>query len=195
MPKKTTGVTSTSFDNFLIDAGAVYINYDLADERILGATNGGNSFQIETEIRSMEVDGLRQDAIGQKRIINVSARITVNLIELTAENVSLALAGSTIADYTPAGGTAATHDSITRSRNLATFDYIQNIALVGKMQGKTDNFVGILYNALSDGGIELGMEDEGEASIELAFTAHVDPDTILDDGTFTEAWDIRLPKA
>ena len=72
MPKRTTGITATSLNNFIIDAGAVYVNYGEVDERLLGATRGGNSFKVEVEMREMEIDGVRQAIKGSKRITNVS---------------------------------------------------------------------------------------------------------------------------
>jgi hypothetical protein len=193
MPKRTTGITSTSLSNFVVDAGAVYVNYGEADERLLGATRGGNTFTIEVEQREMEIDGVRQAVRGTKRIISVVATMTVNLLELTAENLALALTGSEITTFTQEPAITPTHDVIRRVREIGSMDYLTNIAIVGKVNNATENFVGILYNALASGGLELAMEDESEASIELTFTAHIDADSIADDGTYPEAWEIRMP--
>jgi hypothetical protein len=193
MPKRTTGITSTSLSNFVVDAGAVYVNYGEADERLLGATRGGNTFTIEVEQREMEIDGVRQAVRGTKRIISVVATMTVNLLELTAENLALALTGSEITTFTQEPAVTPTHDVIRRVREIGSMDYLTNIAIVGKVNNATENFVGILYNALASGGLELAMEDESEASIELTFTAHIDADSIADDGTYPEAWEIRMP--
>ncbi|GAH66384.1 unnamed protein product, partial [marine sediment metagenome] len=38
------GITGSTPENIFIDAGAVYFNYGLSDERLLGATRGGNEF-------------------------------------------------------------------------------------------------------------------------------------------------------
>ena len=194
MPKRTTGITSSSLSNFVIDAGAVYINYGEVDERLLGATRGGNTFTIEVEMREMEIDGVRQAIKGTKRIINVVASLTVNLIELTAENLALALTGSTLGEYTQEPAVTPTHDTITRIREIGSMDYVKNVAVVGKVNNATENFIGILNNALSNGGLEIAMEDENEAAIELTFTAHINPDDIADDGSYPEAWEIRMPK-
>jgi GH25 family lysozyme M1 (1,4-beta-N-acetylmuramidase) len=193
MPKRTTGITATSLSNFVIDAGAVYINYGEVNERLLGATRGGNTFTIEVEMREMEIDGVRQAVKGTKRIISVVASMTVNLLELTAENLALALTGSQLTTFTQAPSPTPTHDVIKRIREIGTMDYVENIAVVGKVNNSAENFVGILYNALSSGGLELAMEDESEAAIELTFTAHIDPADIADDGSYPEAWEIRMP--
>lgn len=194
MPKRTTGITSQSLNSFVIDAGAVYVNLGETDERLLGATKEGSTFTIEAEMREMEIDGVRQAIKGTKRIINVLATLTVNLLELSAENLSLALVGSELTEFTDENATDPTHDVIRRAREIGTMDYIKNIAIVGKVNNTGDNFVGLLYNALSSGGLEMALEDENEAAIELTFTAHIDADDIADDGTYTEAWEIRMPK-
>lgn len=194
MPKRTTGITTDSIKNFVLDAGAIYINYLTTGERLLGATRGGSTFTVETEVREMPIDGTRTAIVGAERITRVTATLTTNLLELTATNLSLVLAGSSITGFTPAGGTAATHDEIRRNRHIGDIDYISNIAIVAKMQGKNENFVGILYNALASGGVEIGTADEDEGVIEATFKAHILPADILDDGTFTEPWTIRVPK-
>ena len=43
------GVTTETVKRLFVDAGAVYVNYDEPDERLLGATRGGNTFTIEQE--------------------------------------------------------------------------------------------------------------------------------------------------
>lgn len=193
MPKRTTGITGKSLSSFVVDAGAVYVNYGETDERLLGATRGGNTFTIEVEMREMEIDGIRQAVKGTKRVISVVASLTCNLLELTAENLALSLTGSSLTTFTAEGATAPTHDVIRRTREIGTMDYIKNVAIVGKVNNTNENFIGILYNALSSGGLEIAMEDENEAAIELTFTAHIDADSINDDGSYTEAWEIRKP--
>jgi hypothetical protein len=195
MPKRTTGITSKSLNSFIIDAGAVYVNFGETDERLLGATREGNSFTVEAEMREMEIDGVRQAIKGTKRIIGVVASVTCNLLELTAENLSLALTGADLGEWAAdeVAGTP-THDTIRRTREIGNMDYVKNIAIVGKVNNTGENFIGIIYNALASGGLELALEDENEAAIEVVFTAHIDADDIADDGTYAEAWEIRMPK-
>jgi hypothetical protein len=194
MPKRTTGITAGSLNNFVIDAGAVYVNFGETDERLLGATRGGNTFTIDVEMREMEIDGIRMSAKGTKRVTKVEATIKTNLLEMSAANLALALTGSTIGTWTAEGATAATHDTIRRTREIGTMDYIKNIAIVGKVNNTGENFIGIIYNALATGGLEAAMEDENEVALEVTFTAHIDPADIADDGSYTEAWEIRMPR-
>jgi len=42
-----TGVTTNTVKRFFVDAGAVYLNYGVeGEEKLLGATKGGNVFTI-----------------------------------------------------------------------------------------------------------------------------------------------------
>lgn len=195
MPKRTTGITTASLNRFVIDAGAVYVNFGEVDERLLGATRDGNTFAIEVEMREMDIDGVRQAVKGTKRVTSVAASVTCNLLELSAENLALSLTGSTLGEWKETGDPAFTHDTIRRSREIGSMDYVKNIAIVGKVNNTGENFIGIIYNALASGGLELSLEDENEAAVELTFTAHIDPDDIEDNGTYLEAWEIRMPKA
>ncbi|MHA1302194.1 MAG: hypothetical protein ACTSPI_00640 [Candidatus Heimdallarchaeaceae archaeon] len=180
------GVTTETVKRFLIDAGAVYLNYDEADERLLGATRGGNSFVIEQDVKEMEMDGAKGPVKGARRIIEVRARITANLLELTADNIQKALAGSAAEDYPSAEG--KTHDKITRVRDISDSDYLTNVALVGRISGSDNNFIGIVKNALAVENFELTTEPREEGVIEVTFEAHFDPSD-LD----SEPWEIYFP--
>jgi hypothetical protein len=187
-PLKTHGITRETVDRFIVDAGAVYVNLGEVDERPIGATRGGNSFTIEQDVRVIEMDGAKGEVKGARRVVEVHVRLTANLLEMTAENFRLALAGTTAAPYPDA--TAKTHDSLTRSRDIIDADYIKNIALVGKISGSDENIICICKNALADGNLELGTEDKEESTLEIQFTGHFDPE-FLD----VEPWEIRFPNA
>jgi len=44
--KVRSGISSDTPDRIIIDAGAVYLNYGLGTQRLLGATRGGNEFNL-----------------------------------------------------------------------------------------------------------------------------------------------------
>ncbi len=88
------GITSKTPDSIFIDAGAVYLNYGLADQRLLGATRGGNTFNLNRVIKNIEADGLKGAVKGMKRVTEVNPQITANLIELSVANLVAAIAGA-----------------------------------------------------------------------------------------------------
>lgn len=180
---KTSGITKNTVKNLLLDAGAVYLNYGEPDERILGATRDGASFQVEQEVREIEIDGARGPLKGARRVISEHARITANIVEITKDNMLAALLGTESTDD-------GDHYKITRSVGyVADEDYITNVALVGEIQGSDEPFICIIKNALADGELNIETTDEDEASIELQFTAHFDPESIEE-----SPWEIRVPK-
>lgn len=184
----THGITTETVKNFMVGAGAVYINFGEEDERLLGATSGGNSFSIEQDVREAEPDGRPGPVKGMRDIVEVRPRLSVSLMEMSAQNFQMAIAGSTITPYPDA--TAATHDEITRSRQLnIDTDYIKNVALVGKVKGSEQPAVFMIENGLQDENIELGTEDREEAVLEVTFTGHFDPASMD-----KEPWSILFPK-
>ena len=181
------GVTANTYKKFIIDSGAVYLNYGESGEALLGATRGGNTFVIETEYRDMPVDGAKGPTKGGRRIVSVNATLTVNMIELSASIMSRALPGSAVADFPTTPG--KTHDQITRALAIAAADYATNIALVGEVTGNTTQAaVFIVRNALSDGNFEISLADGEEPVIAITFKAHFDPSTMD-----TEPWAVRFP--
>jgi hypothetical protein len=194
MARKSAGVSSASVQNFVIDAGAVYVNLGEPEERLLGATRGGNSFEIEHDIKLVEIDGVRGASMGARRVVESNARIVANLLEITTENILLAIAGADATDYIDNSieplPLTPTHDQIRRTRNISDIDFIKNIAIVGKVSGSDENIICMVYNALSDEGFSLGLEDREEGVLEVTFTAHYDLDNVD-----TEPWAIMFPKA
>src|SRR5262245_59101419 len=122
-PRPTNGLTATSVQSFLVDAGAVYINFGETDERVLGATRGGCKFEGEQEIRNVEVDGIKGATKGARRVVESQARITANLMELSTANMTIALPGTTSTATNEAGKTGTTHDFLKRTREITTADY------------------------------------------------------------------------
>lgn len=180
------GVTTETVKRLFVDAGAVYLNYGETEERLLGATNDGNTFSIEQDIREIEVDGARGPVKGLRRIIEVRAQIVANLLELTAENLKTALAGSTMEDYPD--GEEKTHDKISRKLTVSDTDYIGNVALVGEISGSQEPVICIVKNAIADGNFNIDTVDKEEAGLEITFTGHFDP-ADMDE----EPWEIRFP--
>lgn len=178
------GIVSDTYDRIVIDSGAVYKNYGETGEMLLGATRGGNTFTIETEYRIMEVDGAHGPVKGGRRITNVVAKITANIIEMSEDIFRLALPGSSAMATTPDAG----QDGVTRSLQIADADFCTNIAIVGEVSGSDAAIVCMIKNGLGDGNLEISFADKDESVVAVSFTGHFTPDD-LD----TEPWEIRYP--
>lgn len=179
---KRTGYTVDTPKNYLVDAGAIYknIEWDAAGKKwkgeLLGATSDGNKVSIVTTYRTIEVDGVFTPAKGQKIIDKAEATLEVNVKEITAENIRLALNGKKeIGNGTenPAGW-----DIVQLKDRLEDGDYIDNIALVGVMSGSKKPIIVVLYNALCTSGLEFDTKDNSEAVITMKFEAHANAEDV-----------------
>ena len=186
MALNSNGFTNSSVDKFLIDAGAVYLNTTFTDGvldgTLLGATSGGNEFVVQQEIRQIQVDGMKGRGKGLQVISFMNPNLTVNLKEMTAENLAKAIAGGDV-------DTADTnYDIITSKGTIETTDYIDNIALVGRLTGSDKPVVVVIYNVLSIEGLEMTTEDNNEVVIPITFGGHYDE-------TMEVPYKIYYPKA
>ena len=185
------GVDEFTYRKFVVDSGAVYLDYGEVGQALLGATRGGNTFTIETEYRDMPVDGAKGPVKGGRRITRVDCTIVANFVELSADILARILPGSATADIEEGdpGEEVKIQDSITRALAIALTDYATNIALVGEVTGNTTYpAVFILYNALSDGNFEISLTDGDEGVLSITFKGHFLP-TTMD----SEPWEIRFP--
>lgn len=178
----TIGYTPATPNHLMIDAGAVYKNYGLAGETLLGATSGGNEYDVKNVTRDVKVDGLKGDVKGLKRIVSTAVTLKVNMLEVTAETLRIALMG--VVD-----STGADYDVISVKTEILLTDYIDNIALVGRISGSSKPVVIMLKNALSSDGIKFSNKDSADNILPITFTAHIDPDMPT-----VSPCEIRFPK-
>lgn len=162
------GVTADTIRNIVIDAGAVYINYGIGGERLLGATEGGNVFRIEREVREIEVDGVKGKTMGLRRIITENASIIANMKEMSPENLVAALAGSDSAEWTTATMYAEyLGDGLDASTETFTFDeepiigsekfYIDGVP-ADWTRGVDYTIVGTTFETLENDTLTIGQE-------------------------------------
>lgn len=175
------GVSSDTPDRILIDAGAVYTGWTSVGSpgTLLGATKGGNVFEINRTIRRMDPDGSKGPVKGFRRIEEVVATLTVNLMEITEANLLKALAG------------AAASNHVITGAEIDDDDYISKVALVGTItgfDGTSAPIICVLSNALVDGPFSITLNPKDEAVLQLVFTAHY-----ADDDLDTEPWEITYP--
>lgn len=176
MTLKKTGYTEKTSDSYLVDAAVVYtdVTFDELEGgfagTLHGATSGGVSVLIEQTYRDIEVDGTSHTRVkGNKVLESAVGTATVNLKEITAESIKQSLNGtiSVSAEDAPAG-----YKEIRSKRYVDDADYINNMAIVGKISGTDKPILIILDNVLATSGLDLGTEDNGETVIEQTFEAH-----------------------
>lgn len=185
------GVTENTPGNIQFGAGTIHKGLKYTSnawnyaESLVGATSGGSKLSIIPEITNIEVDGVLVKAKGLAAKTGETASMEVNFIELTEDIIKAATFGTegTSAD-------ATNYDVIESKSNIATGDYWENIAFVGKtMKGK--NIIAILDNALCTSGFEQeGKNKEGTVG-KYTFESYAELTGELD----KLPWHIYYPKA
>ena len=179
MPQGRSGLSALTADNTVLDAGEVWFNIDKAaleandwDAAVIGATRvggtrGGNSFSPGRTIREMPVDGVIGPAKGFNRRASSRPALTVNMLELTVENLETAIAGATA---TTTGGTTNltkfVGDEVTDGK------YINNVAIATTIKGETEPVVILIENALVLEAPEFSFTDEDEMVLTVTFVGH-----------------------
>ena len=176
------GISVNTQRRLLRDQGVVYIDYGESGEAILGATLGGNSLEITPEFVQERHDGQPGDVKGDKRIVGVSVKLTVNISEAASNTVLLK------ANPGAASATGSTHYAITRNRQLIAGDYLTNITLVLEKSGSSELWYLKLSNPLCMSPFKLDPKEKSSAVTTLEFTAHYAVND-LD----TEPWEIGNP--
>lgn len=196
MPQGRSGVTSNTASRLILDAGAVYANIDLtaledasasdpvadaiASATLLGATRGGNSWSPGRTLRDIPLDGIMGPWKGGKRRQEVRPTLTVNLIEMTPDNLQKAIAGAN-------STTAGSFTKITGGEVEAA-DYLDNLALITTYTGSDTSVIVGIQNAIAPGSPEFSLSDEDEVVMAVTFEGNFDGAAAT-----TEPWFIHHP--
>ncbi len=180
------GFTADSWKRILLGPAAVFFNYDTPAVIPVGVSRGGNSFNPGVTYRDIDTDtpvGLMK---GWRELDDVRPTITTNTLEISPESLIRAIPG--LKAYT--GGAAKTGYTRLRLGDLGIAHYIDNIAIVATVRGSTyaKPFIGLIYNALGGGDIELSFENKSEPVMSVTFTGMFDPVDIeaLNNGTMAD---------
>ncbi len=175
-----TGVTTNTPKNIVFGAGTIHKNLKYAtnawnfDESIIGATSGGSKLTITPEVTPIEADGALVKVKGLQVKTGEVAKLEINFLELTKDLLKYSIIG---ADGTSEDAT--NYDLVESKANIATGDYLENIAFVGKtLEGK--NIIVILENALCTNGLELEGKNKEAGVVALTFECHAELTSDLD---------------
>ena len=187
------GYTKGTPQNYILDAGAIFKNfvfgvdtYASAKEagKLIGATNGGSSFNVVADMRDEEVDGVKGAYRGGTIFNNWTVEMTANFKETSIEVLKAALTNAGV-DTT----SNALYDEITAANYICDDDYYDNITFVGKIQGSTQPIIIQITDALGMGGLSFQSAKNTVAEHAVTFKGHYNEDN-LD----TPPFKIFLPK-
>ena len=181
MPQGRSGLSTLTAGHTVLDAGEVWFNIGKTELETtgwaaatsavgavrVGGTRGGNSFSPGRTIREMPVDGAIGPVRGFARRASSRPALTVNMLELTVENLEVAIAAATTS--TTGGTTNLTKlvgDEITDGK------YITNVAIATTIKGETEPVVILIENALVLEAPEFSFADEDEMVLSVTFVGH-----------------------
>ena len=171
-----------TFQNLQLNAGAFLIGFDystyenattlrtaltaaLQDEtKLLGATRGGGTFVVTSEIREPDVDGKRYRFKGGAFVDSVDAQLTGTLVEIRPEIFAKVLA-------TGEHETTGQKTTVKMHTAIQSGDYIPSLVWVGDMSDGGLVLIA-LKNALNNNGMTLTFTDKGEGTIPFEFHAY-----------------------
>lgn len=170
---KSSGITEKTPGNILLGAGTIHKGFKFDSqskkwnfaESLIGATSGGNKLEITPEVQTIEVDGAWVKVQGLDKKVGESAKLEINLIELTPEIIKASVIGKS--------GTSGFegYSLIESKSDIEEGDYFENIAFVGKkLDGKP--IIVILDNALCTSGLSIEGKNKDSAVPKYTFECY-----------------------
>ena len=154
-----------------------------SEESLICATSGGSKLSVKPEFYDVPVDGALVKVKGLTVKVGETATLEINPIELKPEILNYALISDAAASSVATGYTEMTSRAV-----IATGDYIDNLAYVGKtVEGKP--IIIIFKNALCTSGLELEGKNKEAAVPPFTFECFADLSSEAD----TLPWSIFYP--
>lgn len=196
-PGLTTGLRSETFKKLQLNAGVILKNFSftgittasglktaistaISGGNSLGATRGGGTFTVTRDIRTPDIDGLRYGFKGGRFVDSADAYLNDTLLEITPDNLKLALG---TADVTVDSTTGSEMTTIKMHTAIDDDDYLENIVWVGDTA--EEGFICIvLYNALNTADFSITFADKNEGTIPVEFHAHQEEVDDYDEAPF-----------
>ncbi|SHH36113.1 hypothetical protein [Clostridium grantii] len=154
-------------DKILLGSGAIYFDFGLATESLVGSTQGEGKFNRKVKYHDIERNG----ALGKEKGMSIkeSVEITMsfgalNLIETNMTKFFAGLESKVVDTYT----------EITATEDLVLSDYIDNVAFVGTDKAGKEIII-MIENATGLGDLEMKFKDKEEIVADVELTATFDP--------------------
>ena len=179
-----TGLTGDTETNLQLDAGMLISGVTettfesnpqwstILKTGVLGATKGGATFTATPEFRSLMdgVNGARGNYKDGQIIDSWDISLKATISEMTKENIKIAM-GQKVEEK-EVKGNLMKHTA--KVGIIPTDAFINGVAWVGTIKGKTNPMVILLKDVLNTNGVNFVAEDKGTGAIELELKAHFD---------------------
>lgn len=180
--KTITGYNENTAKHLIIDAGAVYVNFDIktdtletAKAKLIGATSGGNEFSAIPTFREIKVDGVKGKVKGLRPLETWEVHLKTNLLEFNDSTFKYALAGAVTGTETI---NEKEYASIQGKNCVLESDFLDNITLVGNISGSQEPVIIQVFNALNNEGLTINMADSEDIVAEIDFEGHYSADKL-----------------
>ncbi|WP_050607264.1 hypothetical protein [Clostridium niameyense] len=181
--KTITGFNENTAKNLMVDAGAVFVNFDIekdtietAKGKLIGATSGGNEFEAKPKFRQIKVDGVKGKVKGLNLLESWEVKLKTHLLEFKKETFEYALAGAKVTDATIQ--TDKKYKKIEGKNHISESDYIDNITYAGNISGSNEPVIIQIFNALNNEGLKVKTKDADDIVAELEFEGYYSVDKL-----------------
>lgn len=177
------GITKDTPSNIPFGAGTWFRNLKYESGTgwggtVLGATSGGSSIKITSEVLDIEIDGALALAMGLAVMQGGAGEAEVNFAEITPDILKMTTLGEILSSEDD--GYVEGFDCIQTKNAIVAGDYVENLGFVGYTADQSKQIIVILDYALCKSGFQLDPKNKENSVIKATFTAYGDIDTDLD---------------
>lgn len=177
------GITKETPSNIPFGAGTWFKGLKYVAETgwtgtVLGATSGGSSIKITSEIKDIEIDGALALAMGLAVMQGGSGEAEVNFAELNKDILQMTTLGE-ILDETSEHYVEG-FDCIQTKNSIQEGDYVENLGFVGYTADQSKQIIVIMDYALCKSGFQIDPKAKENSVVKATFTAYGGIETDLD---------------
>lgn len=160
-----TNLTTKQLEAIQVDEGVVFLDYGEDTERFLAPTRGGGEFSATATIRDIDFDGRHGKTAGAQTIEEQAASLKVTTLDMSPENLLLALPFCTIVSE---DGKVIKNP---RTGIIPESAYLKNITMFAATVGKKYKKFTI-YKPMHENGLTVKAVQKAEGELALEFLGH-----------------------
>ena len=176
------GITKDTPSNILLGAGTWFKGLAFGENgwngTVLGATSGGSSIKITSEVLDIEIDGALALAKGLAVMQGGGAEAEVNFAEVNADILKMTTLGEVLT--AEADGYVEGFDCVQTKNAITEGDYVENLGFVGYTADQSKAIIIIFDYALCKSGFQIDPKNKENGVVKATFTAYGGIDTDLD---------------
>lgn len=172
----TTNLTTQEINKIQIDEGVLILDYGETTERPLLPCRGGGEFAATATVRDIEFDGRVGKTQGLQAIDDQAASLKVTIINMSQQNLALAMPFCRMYNAQGAEITASLAAEPATIKNPKTgiipdTAYLKNVTMFAKLIDGTYKKITI-HSPMHEGGISAKATQKAEGELAFEFMAH-----------------------